>query len=310
MIMIVLAVIEFGNYFVKREIVTAAISTISQTLQRDPAHVFTPQEINSFGSSYVKFNNGLNNICADAYITATEAANAPACTDNSFNTSNPNPDDSSGAASTAPYFVSVRARVTDAAITPLGKFVPAVNNMSISSSSGATQVGTVVPPDCQPPNLLSYSKATNSYGCTTVPTCQPGQILRWTPPASGSVNSQYLCDGAASVIIGNGLLEVDVQGVILPNGSRADTVHCGNITFAQNVTTDITKISPSVVVYYPNSTIYVSNGYADSHWGHWTTHFSNVNLTNGTARICIDTGGLNLPIVYYAHVLWSITYIP
>ncbi|MEI7669481.1 MAG: hypothetical protein WCJ33_05315, partial [Pseudomonadota bacterium] len=88
---------EFGIYFLRSEITNRAISTISQTVQRNPNFYssLTPTQqqelLRSYGSGLIDFNQAGNNICVDSYLTQAEAANPTnPCTATHIDTVNPN----------------------------------------------------------------------------------------------------------------------------------------------------------------------------------------------------------------------------
>jgi Flp pilus assembly protein TadG len=173
-----LAVIEFGMYFVKSEMTNSAVSTVSQTIQRNPGYYssLTPvqlqAELKSYGSGLIDFSKPSNYICVDAYTTAAQAQSAAACTSSYFNTTNPN-----GASSTTPYYIAVRADLQKALITPLGNFLPAVKNIQINQSSGAVLVGNQLPPVCYNPwERITFNNGT--YSCPLTSYTVAGEVYK------------------------------------------------------------------------------------------------------------------------------------
>lgn len=153
-----LGVMEFGMYFVKDEIINSTISTISQTIQRDPTYYqsLTPAQLTqlekSYGSGLIDFTKPGNYICVDTYSTQAAAAGAVTCTSTHFNTTNPG--------ITTPYYIAVRGNLPKGGITPLGNFVSGVKNIQVNQSSGIVAIGNLTPPACTTPGyFLQYNPA-------------------------------------------------------------------------------------------------------------------------------------------------------
>jgi|GEM_PF-3601362 len=319
MIVLALAAIEFGNYFVKREIVSSAISNVSQTLQRDPNYVFSAAEIKSMGGGYVDFTNGKNFICADSRTTAAAAAALTTpCTSNTFNTLNP-----SGTGSSNKYYVSVRANVGDAAITPLGHFIPAVKNITLSSSSGSTEVGSLIPPSCGnlpiiynsktgyqcaniPGNCQGLNYVNGAFTCTaSVPTCnQTGYSLQYNgstyqcmpnvPPGacsqpwqklSSDGNGGYNCQNVDYVI---------AAGIVHPqSGGPGGAQDTADMKCQYGVGYVVPDGLPAGIIVPTGNLVYPNLGDQGA-WHDWAVSFKNYYNNNNpgykTMDICMSSG--------------------
>lgn len=218
-----LGVIEFGYYFVKAEIANSAISTVSQTIQRDPGYYasLTPAQLKkveqSYGSGLIDFTATGNYLCVDAYTTPIQAANAPACTSTYFNTANPN-----GPNSTIPYYIAVRVDLPKGGLTPLVNFVPAVRKMRIAQSSGAVEVGNLIPPNCTGPGwVLQYNSTTKQFLCVNInpPVCdQTNYFLQFN-------GTNYVCAPVGNKLPNN--CSQPWQKMIFNNGQYG----CQNIPY-------------------------------------------------------------------------------
>lgn len=111
LILLVMAVIEFGLYFVKYQIATRAVATISDTIQKNPAGA-THDLAAQGGLSFLDLTNAPNFICAKSYAD-NAMANAGLCNMGEWQTGTP-----AGVAAGAPYFVAVRASSPHMSITP------------------------------------------------------------------------------------------------------------------------------------------------------------------------------------------------
>ena len=118
-ILIVMAIIEFGIYFVKYQIASRAVSTIADTIQKNPAaatYALATQE----GLSFLDLKNLPNYICAQSYVD-NGTATTGLCT-TGWVTSPP-----AGVTAGTPYYVAIRAYAPHISITPftaLSKSVP------------------------------------------------------------------------------------------------------------------------------------------------------------------------------------------
>jgi Flp pilus assembly protein TadG len=329
-VMFLLGVMEFGLYFVKSEITSNAVSTVSQTLQRNP-HYYSdllstsPSQlsavIKSYGSGFIDFTQTPNYICVDSYTTATAAQNALACTSTYFNTDNPN-----GSGSTTPYYVAVRANLKPGSVTPLGNFVPAVKNIQVVQSSGAVQIGSLIPPDCNGSgNVLQYSAATQQYSCATIPLpskCnQPWQALQFD-------GTNYRCNNINYIIAG-GLAQPSSS----TSGANPGSYWANEQTFVpwmpsstnpsitlcqKNVTFTVPSGLPPGQIIVTGSLVYPGAGGTGS-WHGWSISFPHfvALLTGGAGSmdVCESNGGNWLQsgqyvIVGAEHISWSVIFIP
>lgn len=316
-----LGVIEFGLYFVKDEIVDSAVSSITLTLQRNPAYfdtMTTGQKnalIAGWGSGLVKFSpigsRTGNYICVDAYTTLAAAQSAPPCTDTHLNATNPN-----GAGSTMPYYVAVRADLKKGPITPLGNFIPTVKNIQVKQSSGAVQVGSMLPPVC---NQLGESLQWNgsNFVCVPPPCTQPWQKLE--PNGSG-----FACANVPYVIAGGVAQPTSTHSGAGPGsywdsdnsfvyGSQSHFTLCERgITFRIP-----TGLPPGKLIAQGNL-IYPGPG-GTGLWHAWTVSFTHMNLPlwggTGSMDICESSGGdwtrdPYIPVVGAEHISWTVLFIP
>jgi|SRR5579875_478242 Flp pilus assembly protein TadG len=283
-----LGVIEFGMYFVKDEIANNAVSTVSQTLQRNPGYYasLTPAQLQqvekSYGSGLIDFTKAGNYLCVDSYATVSQAASAPPCTGTYFNTANPN-------ANGTPYYIAVRANLPKGTITPLGNFVSNVKNIRVAQYSGAIQVGNLIPPDCNQPWLkLGYDNVSQTYTCTKV-----SFVV-----ASGSSNTRGP---------GTGWITEQGQSYGDPNQSHY-TVCEFNVKFQIP-----SGLPPGILI--PTGTVHYRSSGA---WDGWAVSFKNYNAPvgggTGSMDICIsDLGNWKVtpPIgVGAEHVGWVVTFYP
>ncbi|MEI7670246.1 MAG: hypothetical protein WCJ33_09200, partial [Pseudomonadota bacterium] len=216
---------------------------------------------------------------------------------------------------TTPYFMAVRGNLPNGTITPIGNFIPAVQNIRVAGSAGALQVGAGIPPTCTAPNFLTFDGTAyqcnspaatpipptppgcfspnlltfngSSYDCKYVPVCSNTQRVRWDQPSNS-----YVCDDNPPGVIGHGIATPSVGGC---------NVHCAGVNFTPGITGDITKLQLNATIFYPPGV-----GHA---WTHWTTFLQNANPGAGYAEVCMDSGGW-CGDIYSEKILWSITYMP
>lgn len=296
-----LGVIEFGYYFVRDEIVSNAVSTVAQTLQRDPNYYLslTPSQlttvVKSYGSGLVNFTQAGDYICVDAYKTAVEAASAPTCTSTHFNTSNPNPSPPSGTAAT-PYYIAVRADLKKVTITPLGNFVPGVKNIHVAQSSGAVEIGSLLPPKCGTGQPLTFDGT--KFSCMKLtPYIIAAGIAR-----PGSVNGKGAISGS--------YWETDKSHVY---GDQHYLTLC-----KQGVTFTIPTGLPKGRLIAEGTLIYPGAN-DDGDWHAWTVTFNHMNLPvsggTGSMDVCESSGGNwnrdnDIPGVGAENIAWTVTFIP
>jgi Flp pilus assembly protein TadG len=323
-LIICLGVIEFGMYFVKDEIANSTVSTITLTLERDPAYfdtMTTGQKntlIAGWGSGLIKFSpigsSTGNYICADAYTTAAAAQSAPLCTDTHLNTANPN-----GAGSTTPYYVSVRADLKKGTITPLGNFIPATKNIQVNQTSGAVQVGNMLPPVC---DQLGQSLQWNGTNFICVDTNPPSCMHPWQRLESNG--SSFVCVNQPYVVAGGVARPLSTTTGASP-GNYWDTDKSRIYGTQRYLTLCERKITFAIPTGLPpgqliaqGNLIYTGAG-GDGDWHAWTISFTHMNLPlgggTGSMDVCESSGGNwnrdnDLPAVGAEHVSWAVVFIP
>jgi Flp pilus assembly protein TadG len=320
-LILTLGVIEFGMYFVKTEIAGRAISTISLALQRDPtAFNQPPAQLNalvkSYGSGLVNFSpigsNTGNYICVDAYLTQTQAAAAPPCTDTHFHTANPN-----GPNSTIPYYVAVRADLQKGTVTPLGNFIPMMRNIQVTQSSGPMQVGSFSLPVCNQPGwALTFDGL--QFNCVPVTPClHPWQKWVFDGTNFNCINFPYVIAGGVAGPASNfptGALAGSswITDKTYITGTHDDWTICKN-----NVTFPIPANLPPGQIITQGNLFYPING-ANITWHAWTISFLNLKapITGGTGSMdaCEASGGnwrsIYWPDIHAEHISWTATYMP
>lgn len=299
-IILSLAVIEFGMYFVKDEITNSAVNTVSQALQRNPTYYsqMTTSQINAqirdYGATLVNFSpvNGAKNgnyICVDTYTSQAAAEAAGKCTSTHFNTTPP---------ASNPYYIVARANLKKGTITPLGKFMPIVNNIEVAQSSGAVEMGNLLPPACKQQGYVLQFDG-KKYSCVlpfNVTCAEP-----WKRLVSDGKGG-FTCPNVAYVMAGGvedpsrGRWHQDFAYSNMWGGGRV------NLPFSSicinNVSFKIPKGLPRGQIITHGNLIYPGSG--TGNWHDWPVSFLNLskNITNpgsggGTGRfdLCIDQGG-------------------
>lgn len=330
-----LAVIEFGMFFVKDEITSSAVSSLSQAIQRDPSITNGQLQVlaKTYGSGLIKFQSGGNYICGRSYASAAVAQAATPCTDTTFNTGDPT--------GTGSYYVVISAGVAKSNITPLGNFVKGVKNIQITQTSGTVQIGSVTPPDCtqagyflqydhkkNPPwqcvpftqmsggatdcsapwQKLTYSNKTKTFSCNNVPYVFAGGIA-WPNTKSSS-----------SYWAGTGGIVPDTAAAPWVTTSYAGTLPyatiCTHITFTVPANLPAGQVIAQGNLIYPGA----SN---DGNWHDWAVSFVHLDTGpppptsssySGSADMCMASGGNYGPyserLVYSEHASWTIIFIP
>lgn len=321
-----LVAIEFGMYFVKDEITTSAVSSMSQAIQRDPT--LTNAQLRAlaqtYGSGLIKFETNNNYICGRSYATVTQAKNSAPCTDTTFSVGIP-----AGVPQGSPYYVVLSAGLDkNNHITPLGNFIPAVNNIQVTQSSGTVQVGDMVPPTCtgagyslqydptktpkwqcvafgQLPNgvdcskpwtKLQYDANTGTFSCVNVPYVFAGGIA-W--PTTHSPSTYWTLD--------------ETQVSWIPSGWHDRITICKHITF--NVPYGL---PPGGKIIAQGNLIYPGAG-NDGAWHSWVVSFVHLDTPYsggpGSAEMCMANGGNWIldnsnNTVASEHASWTILFIP
>lgn len=346
-ILLSLGAIEFGLYFVKSEISNTAVSSISQSIQRDQNYYanMTTSQINAllvgYGSGLVKFapvgSNTGNIICVDAYKTAAEAEAAGNCGTTHFNTTNPNPAPPVGTPPN-PYYIAVRADLQRGTVTPFGKFVKATQNMQVVQSAGSVVVGTLTPPVCNkqgdalqwngtqfvctsliPPQCnapwkkLQYDAKTG-FTCPTVPYVIAGGVAWPTTDRGGDYttadNSNTTNNGSHSLnnVSNTWLICQDTTKFQIPTGlPKGIIVAQGNLIYPTG--------SPDTGDLCNTSSQYGCGG--DGFWHSWVISFRHLNAPvgggTGSMDVCLDHGGNyqnSISGIASEHVDWSVIFIP
>lgn len=164
-----LGVMEFGFYFVRDEVASNAVSSVTQTIQNNPGYYASLNSTQlaalekTYGSGVIDFTKPGNYLCVQAYADPVSASSAPACTATNLVANSPN-----GTGTT--YYISVQADLPQGGITPLVNYVSRVKNIQVARASGAIQINTVTPPSCSAAgHFLQYNPAQNPpWICSTV----------------------------------------------------------------------------------------------------------------------------------------------
>jgi len=171
LLLIMLAVIEFGWYFLRADADNRALATASTAIMVSPSS--TSQAVaNTYGTALVPFGQDGNYICAQAY---QQQANAAAyCASGTWNVTTCA---DTGAPCTTPYYVAVKAFAASKSLTGLASMV------SLSATTVTQQ------------NIVTVGAGGGGGG--SLPTCTAGQTL--VANASGALTCGNIPAGSGSV---------------------------------------------------------------------------------------------------------------
>ncbi|HEU5047490.1 MAG TPA: TadE/TadG family type IV pilus assembly protein [Rickettsiales bacterium] len=336
-IVLSLAVIEFGMYFVKSEITSSAVSSLAQAIQRDPSLTNAQLQTlaKSYGSGLVKFQTGGNYICGRAYASAAVAQAATPCADTNFNVSDPT--------GTGAYYIVISAALAKSSVTPLGNFVKGAKNIQITQSSGVVQIGSIVPKDCTKNGYFLQYDHTKNPPWQCVPFTQTGSGSTatdcsepWQKLTYNSKTGLFSCQNIPYVFAGGiawpntkaSSSHWDGTGGIAPDWAAAPWISSGYpttlpyATICTHITFTVPADLPAGQIVAQGNLIYPGAG-NDGNWHDWAVSFVHLDTGpppptssaySGSADMCMASGGNYGPyterLVYSEHASWTIIFIP
>lgn len=200
-LIVMLGIIDMGQYFLKNEVASNTLNNITQVLEQNPANAYT-LNFSQYGDAYINFhttNNG-NYICV--WISPTPLAN-PAC-------NGPSSSVTVGAITAGkPYYIYSAVRVGHALITPLGNFVASIKNLknttgnAIVQNTGWLLVNNGIP-NCSGGLLTSVPTNTTAFSCVTPCSTGSNQVLSFS-------NGVFTCPNIQSTVCKNPWQEWNAQ---------------------------------------------------------------------------------------------------
>jgi len=177
-LLLIVAVVEFGWYFIKDETVVRSVSITALAIQANPSSTSLQSLANGSGNFYTYGKNG-NYICAMSYATLA-AAQTQLCQSGEWDTGLP-----AGLSAGTVYYVAVKGYVAPFTLTNL---LPYLNTAPIAYSE-VVQTGTSQPPAQTPPTSQGWVNVETSQQncrasrmgpvCTT--TYTPSYTFNTTP---------------------------------------------------------------------------------------------------------------------------------
>lgn len=159
---LLLAIVDYGNYFIKNQIVQRTVSTTSSTVQSKASDATYSLAANQ-GMGFVDYTISPNYVCAMSYTTSA-LANASLCQRGNWTTSAP-----TGLAAGSSYYVAIVAYVTHKSIAPF------------------SLVGSALPAQIKVTSIVQVSPGTSASGqkvCVVSYTDDVPQITSINVPAS------------------------------------------------------------------------------------------------------------------------------
>lgn len=123
LLLLILAVIEFGAYFIKDQTAINGIGAVADQLRKNPTDPKIQTRAQTYGGTFLGFDKNPNFFCAQAYADDTIAATS-SCVDG-WDTARPD-----GVLDNEQYFIAIAARSEKLSIA-LSSFLPDINRTDV-----------------------------------------------------------------------------------------------------------------------------------------------------------------------------------
>jgi Flp pilus assembly protein TadG len=207
LILVLLAVIEFGLYFFKAQLAQRTLNNLTSSTQMNPLDATLRTAALNSGMGLVDFSATGNYVCANSYIDEASARTGLCGSTATFNTAPP-----AGMAVNGSYYVATVAYAKNTPISSLvGKYVPDITSKAVfkvdTVNAAAAQKTTVQ--SCNGSNQLLKTDANGNMICSTI-------NISSAPPT---------CTGAGATLQSDGTNYVcHVKSVTVPRCSGATKI--------------------------------------------------------------------------------------